>query len=66
MSLLTILLAGFGVGLLVEGARGALAPDFMRDLAARVSSLPQRELIVAGLIVAGIGGVMLTLAVRTA
>jgi uncharacterized protein YjeT (DUF2065 family) len=66
VSLLTILLAGFGVWLLVEGALCALAPDFMRDLAARVSSLPQRELVLAGLIVAGVGGVMLTLAVRTA
>ncbi|MEX1249676.1 MAG: DUF2065 family protein [Hyphomonas sp.] len=66
MSLLTVLLAGFGVWLLVEGSLCAIAPDFMRTLAFRVQSLCPRDLILAGLVVAAIGAALLTLAVRTA
>lgn len=66
MSLLTILLAGFGIWLLVEGALCALAPDFMREMASRIQALAPRDLILAGLAVAAVGAVLLTLAVRTA
>jgi uncharacterized protein YjeT (DUF2065 family) len=66
VSLISILLAGFGVWLLVEGALCALAPDFMRDLASRISNLPSRDLIVAGLAVCVVGAGLLSLAVRTA
>ncbi len=66
MSLLTVLLAGFGVWLLIEGALCALAPDFMREMASRIQALAPRDLIVAGLAVASVGAVLVTLAVRTA
>jgi uncharacterized protein YjeT (DUF2065 family) len=66
VSLISILLAGFAVWLLAEGLLAAAAPDFVRDLAARISQLPARDLIIAGLAVSGVGAGLLWLAVRTA
>ncbi|MEQ9504912.1 MAG: DUF2065 family protein [Hyphomonas sp.] len=66
MSALTVLLAGIGVWLLAEGALCALAPDFMRQLAARLSALAPRDIALAGLGVAAIGALLVTIAVRTA
>lgn len=66
MSGWTILLAGAGLWLLVEGALVALAPDTVRRLTRLVSETPPRELILAGLGAAAIGAVLLTIAVTAA
>jgi uncharacterized protein YjeT (DUF2065 family) len=66
MSLLTILLAGIGLWLLVEGALVALAPEVMRRIAARLAATPASDLVWAGLGAALLGGALVTLAVRTA
>lgn len=66
MSLLTVLLAGIGVWLLAEGAMCALAPDFMRRLAARLAAIPARDLARAGLVAVAVGVLLVTIAVRTA
>jgi len=63
---LTVLLAGIGVWLLAEGTMCALAPDFMRSLAARLASVPARDLVLAGLGAAALGALLVTIAVRTA
>jgi uncharacterized protein YjeT (DUF2065 family) len=63
---LTVLLAGFGIWLLVEGALCALAPDLVRRLADLLSGLSQRDLVIAGLSAATLGAVLVTVAVRTA
>ena len=48
MTLPLILLAGVGMWFLLEGAAYAVAPDFMRRLAAMVTQLSTRELTLAG------------------
>ncbi|MFN4024515.1 MAG: DUF2065 family protein [Hyphomonas sp.] len=66
MNAWTVLLAGFGVWLLVEGALCALAPDYMRRIGQLLSSIPPRDLALGGLVVAAVGAALLILAVRTA
>lgn len=64
MSFPLILLAGVGMWFLLEGAAYAVAPDFMRRLAVMLSQMNTRELTIAGLIGAAIGGALLWLAVH--
>lgn len=66
MGVWTVLLAGFGVWLLVEGALCALAPDYMRRIGQLLSSIPPRDLALGGLVVAAVGAALLIVAVRTA
>lgn len=66
MSLLTVLLAGFGVWLLVEGAIVALAPDAVRRIGRALSEIPPRQLALAGLGAAALGALLLSVAVRAA
>lgn len=66
MGVWTVLLAGFGVWLLIEGALCALAPDYMRRIGQLLSSIPPRDLALGGLVVAAMGAALLILAVRTA
>lgn len=66
MGALTVLFAGFGIWLLVEGALCALAPDLVRRIGARLSGLPARDLVIAGLCAATVGAILVTVAVRTA
>ncbi len=66
MGVWTVLLAGFGVWLLIEGALCALAPDYMRRLGQLLSNIPPRDLALGGLVVAAVGASLLILAVRTA
>jgi uncharacterized protein len=61
---LTIVLAGVGVWLLIEGALCALAPDFMRGLGARLAELPRGDLAQAGLWAAALGGLIVFAALR--
>ncbi len=66
MSAATLILAGVGIWLLVEGAICALAPDFVKRITDQVSRLPVRDLALAGLVAAAIGACLVILAVRTA
>jgi uncharacterized protein YjeT (DUF2065 family) len=66
VSPLTVILAGFGFWLLAEGALCALAPDFMRELGARLAATSPQLLALAGLAAAALGAVLVTIAVRTA
>ena len=66
MGVWTVLLAGFGVWLLIEGALCALAPDYMRRLGQLMSHIPLRDLALGGLVVAAVGASLLILAVLTA
>lgn len=66
MGAATLILAGIGIWLLVEGALCALAPDFVRRITYQVSQLPVRELALAGLVAAAIGAALVIVAVRTA
>lgn len=66
MGVWTVLLAGFGVWLLIEDALCALAPDYMRRLGQLLSNIPPRDLALGGLVVAAVGASLLILAVRTA
>jgi uncharacterized protein YjeT (DUF2065 family) len=65
---LTVILAGFGFGfwLLAEGALCAFAPDFMRELAARLAATSPQAIALAGLAAAALGALCVTIAVRTA
>lgn len=66
MGPLTVILAGFGFWLLAEGALCALAPDFMRELGARLAAISPQAIALAGLAAAALGALFLTIAVRTA
>ncbi len=66
MSGWTILLAGAGLWLLVEGALVALAPDTVRRITRLISETPPRELILSGLGAAALGALLLTIAVNAA
>ncbi|MFN7179398.1 DUF2065 family protein [Hyphomonas sp.] len=66
MSGWTILLAGAGLWLLVEGALVALAPDTVRRITRLISETPPRELILFGLGAAALGALLLTIAVNAA
>ena len=61
-----IILAALGLWLFLEGAIYAVAPDFMRRMAARLAEIPSREVAFAGLVSAVIGAVILVFAVRAA
>lgn len=64
MTLPLILLAGVGMWFLLEGAAYAVAPDFMRRLAAMVTQLSTRELTMAGLAGGAVGIALIWLAVH--
>lgn len=66
MSGWTLLLAGAGLWLLVEGALVALAPGTVRRITRLISETPPRELMLAGLGAATLGALLLTIAVTTA
>ncbi len=63
---LTVLLAGVGVWIFLEGAAYAVAPDLMRKLAEELSRLPPRELALAGLAAAFVGAGIVFMSVRMA
>ncbi|MFN7054438.1 DUF2065 family protein [Hyphomonas sp.] len=66
MEIGTLILAGLGLWLLIEGGVCALAPDFVRRITEMISGLPARELSLAGAMAAVIGAGLVWLAVRTA
>jgi len=66
MEIGTLILAGLGLWLLVEGGLCALTPDFVRRITEMISGLPARELSRAGALAAVIGAALLWLAARTA
>lgn len=66
MSTLYLILAAAGIWFFVEGAIYAVAPDFMRRMAARIAEIPSRDVAFAGLASAVIGAALLVFAVRAA
>ncbi len=64
MNPLFLLLAGVGMWFLLEGAAYAVAPDFMRRMAAMLAEMGTRELTMAGLAGGAIGAAVLWLAVQ--
>lgn len=64
--MLSILAAGVGLWLLIEGLIVTLAPDTVRRLTRMISEMPVRELALAGLGAAALGAVILWFAVRAA
>ncbi len=59
-----LLLAGLGLWLLIEGAIYAVAPDFMRRMAALLAAMSSKDIAVAGLGSAGLGAICMVIAVR--
>lgn len=66
MSNLYLILAAAGIWFFLEGAVYAIAPDFMRRMAARIAEMPSRDVAFAGLASAVIGAALLVFAVRAA
>lgn len=66
MNLAAILLAGLGVSLLIEGLVLAAAPRLMRDVLKSLAALPDRELVIAGAVSAGLGAAVLAVVAATA
>lgn len=64
--MLSILAAGVGLWLLVEGLIITLAPETVKRLTRMISEMPVRELALAGLGAAALGAVILWLAVGAA
>lgn len=64
--MLSILAAGVGLWLLVEGLIITLAPETVKRLTRMISDMPVRELALAGLGAAALGAVILWLAVGAA
>ena len=64
MSKLYLILAAAGIWFFVEGAIYAVAPDFMRRMAARLSEMSSRDVAFAGLASAVVGAALLVFAVR--
>lgn len=60
-----LILCGIGVWLFLEGAAYAVAPDFMKRMAALIASAHPREIMVSGLISAVLGAIIVIFAVRT-
>ncbi|KJS36538.1 MAG: hypothetical protein VR74_11845 [Hyphomonas sp. BRH_c22] len=66
MSTFYLILAAAGIWFFLEGAIYAIAPDFMRRMAARLAEMPSRDIAFAGLASAVIGAALLVFAVRAA
>lgn len=66
MGALTVIAAGIGFWFLIEGLIVAFAPETVRRLTRLISEMPERELALAGLAAATLGGALVTLAVRLA
>lgn len=64
MSVLALLLAGIGLWMFLEGAAYAVAPDFMRRLAAFLTTMGPREIAMSGLVSAIMGAILVIIAVR--
>jgi uncharacterized protein YjeT (DUF2065 family) len=64
VSKLYLILAAAGIWFFVEGAIYAVAPDFMRRMAARLSEMSSRDVAFAGLASAVVGAALLVFAVR--
>ncbi len=60
---LQMILAGIGIWLFVEGAIYAVAPDFMRRMAAFLARMPAREIALAGIGSAAVGAILMIIAV---
>ena len=59
-----MILAGIGLWFFIEGAIYAIAPDFMRRMAAMLANMSSREVAVAGAMSAAIGVIILVIAVQ--
>jgi len=66
VSKLYLILAAAGIWFFLEGAIYAIAPDFMRRMAAHLAEMSSREIAFAGLCSAVIGAALLVFAVRAA
>jgi len=60
----TILLAGLGVAIALEGVAYALAPDAMKQMIARIGEMGPDQLRLAGLTALCLGVALVALAVR--
>ena len=61
---LALVLAGIGIWMFLEGAAYAVAPDFMRRLAAFLAGMSPREIALSGLSSAIFGAILFIIAVR--
>lgn len=59
-----LILCGIGVWLFLEGAAYAVAPDFMKRMAAMMADVSPRDLALTGLVSAAIGAAIVIFAVR--
>jgi len=66
VSILYLMLAAAGLWFFLEGAIYAIAPDFMRRMAARLAEMPSRDVAFAGLASAVFGALLVVFAVRGA
>ena len=57
--MLTILLAGLGLWLLLEGAAYAALPDLMKQFGAWLAGLPEEAVRQSGLLSMALGGILL-------
>jgi uncharacterized protein YjeT (DUF2065 family) len=64
MSFVALILAGIGIWLLFEGAIYAIAPDFMKQMSARIQQMDAKDIAVSGLLSAGFGVGVLYLAMQ--
>jgi len=60
----TVLIAGLGVAIALEGAIYALAPGAMKDVIARIGAMSPDQLRLAGLTALCLGVAIVALAVR--
>ncbi|KCZ56362.1 hypothetical protein HY29_08710 [Hyphomonas beringensis] len=61
---LKLILIGIGMWFFIEGAIYAVAPEFMRRMAAFLTRMPGREIALAGIGSAAIGAILIVIAVR--
>lgn len=59
-----LILVGIGLWLFFEGVIYAVAPEFMRRMAALLTRMPGREIALAGVGSAAIGAILLVVAVQ--
>ena len=64
MAIAGIILAAIGLWLFLEGAAYAVAPDFMRRMAAFLAQQPSRDIAFAGLGSAVLGAILIIIAVQ--
>lgn len=64
MTFAALILAGIGMWLLLEGAIYAIAPDFMKQMSARIQQMDAKEIALSGLLSAGFGVGLLYLAMQ--